>query len=165
MHPIVSYKHQFQALVTYGGVDANQTLVLYTGGAPGSVATPATVPAGNKVFRVNVVVDFISGAGGVTTDYQWMLVHLRSGQSIDTLFAPTGAPDWTNIGLSTARNQVLKSFTTLGGTNDAGPIRGHLSIKIPKIFQRVREGDTLVLVFSSFVGGPLKMAFRYKSFS
>ena len=94
-----------------------------------------------------------------------MLVCLRNGQTIATLFAGTKAADWSVIGLSNSRNQVIKSFTGIVGTEDAGAIRYNVHIPIPKMFQRIREGDQWVLVWNSFSPGPLTTAFRYKDFS
>ncbi len=163
--PIVSFKHQQQADLTYGGMVGNQEYDLYNGMAPGGVVGVSSVPAGNKVYSVNVTVNFIHTSGTGSTNVRWMLVHLRSGQDIPTCFAPTDAPNWSNIGLSSCRNQVIKSFLSLAGTEDAGPQRWNLHIKIPKMWHRVREGDRLLIVFSATDTGDLTLGSRFKSFS
>ncbi len=163
--PIVSYKHQRQEDITYIGTGANNFYTVYTGTGPGSTATPDTVPAGNKVFSVNVSLNYINPEGSGTATINWMIIHLRADQNINTLFAATDASNWTNIGLSLARNQVLKSFLSLVGSEDAGPKLWNVHIKIPKMWQRVREGDSIVIVFNSVTAGPLSTGTRFKSFS
>ncbi len=163
--PIVSYKHQRQTALTYIGGGANQVITLYTGTGPGSVGTVGLVPAGNKVYSCDVSVNFIPSSAGNSGTINWMLVHMRSDQDESTLFAPTSAADWTNIGLSVARNQVIKSFLSLVGTNDAGPRIWNMHIKIPKQWHRVREGDRLIIIFDCDEAGPLAIGTRYKSYS
>lgn len=164
MPKVVTFKHQFEASVTYAGAAANSILILYTGVGPGDNMLANTVAAGHQVYSVDVVVDFIAAAAADTTDSSWMLLYLRAGQTVSDI-AATDASNWTNIGLSNLRNQVIKSFTTIGGSDAAGPTKGHVHIKIPKIYQRVREGDQLMTVFNASAGGPLKQAFRYKDYS
>ncbi len=163
--PIVSYKHQQQADLTYGGAVANQEYDLYTGSAPGATAGVSTIPAGNKVFSADITINFIHSSGTGSTNVRWMLVHLRTDQTIAGLFAATDAPNWSNIGLSNGRNQVIKSFISLAGTEDAGPQRWNLHVKIPKMWHRIREGDKLVIVFSATDTGDLTIGSRFKSFS
>jgi len=163
--PIVSYKHQRQTDVTYVGGLANQIITYYTGTGPGAGATVGQVPAGNKVFSVNASVNFTHTSGTGTSRLNWMLVHLRADQDINTLFAATDAANWSNIGLSLARNQVIKSYLAIVGSEDAGPKSWNVHIPIPKMWHRVREGDSLVIVFNSDDSGFLSIGTRYKSFS
>ena len=163
--PITSYKHQFQEDVSYLGASANNQVILYVGGKPQDVESPGTVSAGHKVYSVDVSVNFTTLTSGDTSRYNWMLVHLRSDQFVNTLFASVDAANWSVIGLSTGRNQVIKSFVGLVGTEDAGPLKQNIHIPIPKQWHRVREGDQLVLVFNAFEPGSLVSGFRYKSFS
>ncbi len=163
--PIVSYKHQQQADLTYTGAVANQEYDLYTGVTPGAAAGVSIVPAGNKVYSVNITVNFIHTNQMGTTRLNWMLVHLRTDQTVAGLFAGTDAPNWSNIGLSNGRNQVIKSYVTTAGTEDAGPKQWNVHIKIPKMWHRIREGDVLKVVFSATDTGTLIIGSRFKSFS
>jgi len=163
--PIVSYKHQRQTDVSYVGTDANQIITYYTGTSPGGTASVGQVPAGNKVFSVNASVNFTTGSGSTTSVINWMLVHLRADQDINTLFAAVGAANWSNIGNSLARNQVIKSYLAITGTEDSSPTRWNVHIPIPKMWHRVREGDSLVIVFNAVAAGSLSIGTRYKSFS
>ncbi len=163
--PIVSYKHQRNEDTTYAGGGITNQMNVYEGVEPGAQGTPANVPAGNKVYSVNISLNFIVPSGSGTDTPSWFLAHLRQGQTISILFPGLSATQWTNIGLSKARNQVLKSYMSLIGTEDSGPIRYNVHIKIPKMYQRVREGDILAIVFSAQTVGPLSIGVRYKSFS
>ncbi len=162
--PIVSYKHQATTDTTYTGANANTAHRLYIGTSPGSEATPISVPAGHKVYSVDVVVSFIHGEGTGDTNMSWMLTKLRADQNVSGLFDST-ASNWSSIGNSLARNQVIKSYMGQAGTEDAGPKTWNIHIKIPKIFQRVREGDTLDITFNASDTGSLRLAHRYKDYS
>ncbi len=165
MAPIISYKHQFQEKLTYAGGNANNQTVLYFGGLPGAQANPSSVPAGNKVYNVDVSVNFVSSSGGESGTYSWFLTKMRDGQLVDIIFGTPNGADWSNLGLSPSRNAVIKSYTGLVGTEDAGPLKQNVHIKIPKIYTRVREGDQLIVVFNADLAGTLNIGIRYKSFS
>ncbi len=163
--PIVSYKHQREEDITYIGTVANNEYLVYQGSAPGGISSPQDVPAGNKVYSVDVSLNFTHTSGSGTTRYTWMLVHLRADQQIGFLFASTDASNWSNIGLSKGRNQVIKSYLGIVGTEDAGPKLYNVHIKIPKMWHRVREGDELRIVFNATDPGSLITGTRFKSFS
>ncbi len=163
--PIVSYKHQATTDTSYTGANANSVHRLYIGTSPGSEDTPLSVSAGSKVYSVDVVVTFIHGAGTGDTNMSWMLTKLRTDQVVSSLFDSVGASNWSTIGLSNGRNQVIKSYMGQAGTEDAGPKTWNIHIKIPKIYQRVREGDTLDITFNASDTGSLRLAHRYKSYS
>ena len=163
--PIVSYKHQVAESVSYAGLDANQQTVLYFGQPPVTPSGGNLVPAGHKVYSVDVSVNFVSGDQNTTGTYSWMLCYMRQDQQVNIIFAAVGAANWSVIGLSNARNQVIKSYMGIVGTEDAGPIRQNVHIKIPKIYQRVREGDQLILVFNADAAGTYSTGFRYKDYS
>ena len=160
--PIVSYKHQRNEDITYVGAGAINQMNVYEGVGPGEVSTPQNVPAGHKVYSVNISLNFIHPEGSGTDTPSWFLVHLRAGQTVSVLF---GGTDWSSIGVSNARNQILKSYMSLVGSEDAGPRIWNVHIKIPKMFQRVREGDILAIAFSATTAGPLSTGVRYKDFS
>ncbi len=163
--PVVSYKHQRQTDTTYIGTSANAITTFYTGGAPGATASIGVVPAGNKVFSVNVSVNFVQTSSSGNSRIEWCIVHLRADQTFDSLFASPGGCNWTTIGNSMGRNQIIKSFIGLVGSEDAGAQRWNLHVKIPKMWHRVREGDSLILVFNAENAGALTVGTRYKSFS
>ena len=163
--PIISYKHQFQQNTSYTGNADNEALVLFTGMEPGAQASPTTVPAGNKVYSVDVSVNYIQTSSSGNATINWVLCHLRSGQTYTGLFSQPGGADWSVIGLSSGRNQIIKSFMNLVGSEDAGGYRVNLHIKIPKLFHRVREGDQLLIIFNGSEVGALQLGARYKSYS
>ena len=163
--PVVSYKHQRQTDVTYIGTNANQVITFYTGSAPGATAGVGTVPAGNKVFSLDISVNFVQTSSSGNSRIEWCIVHLRADQDFDTLFASPGGCNWSNIGLSLGRNQILKSFIGLVGSEDAGAQRWNLHVKIPKMWHRVREGDKLLCIFNAENAGALTIGTRFKSFS
>ncbi len=163
--PIVSFKHQRQEEATYLGNLDNYVYSIYQGIAAGSGVTPTDIPAGNKMYSVDVSVNYISGDGTQAGRSSWMLVHLRDGQTVGSLFAATDASNWSTIGLSKGKNQVIKSFITMNGSEDATPRVWNLHVKIPKMWHRIREGDSLLLIFNGDGAGPLAIATRYKSYS
>ncbi len=163
--PIVSYKHQRQEEVTYVGTTGNQEYLVYQGTQPGSMSGPQDVPAGNKVYSIDVSQNFTIESGSGTARLNWMLVHLRDGQQVGFLYAATDAANWSNIGLSKGRNQVIKSYVGIVGTEDAGPKIWNVHIPIPKLWHRVREGDELRIVFTGTDPGLLVTGTRFKSFS
>ena len=163
--PIVSYKHQRAEDVTYVGAGSNHQFNIINVIGPGEPSTPTDVAAGHKVYGVNISLNFIHPSGSGTDTPKWMVVYLRADQSIATLFAATNAADWSNIGLSNARNQVIKSFMSVIGTEDSGPRIYNIRVKLPRIYQRLREGDRLVIIFNAVTAGPLSIGVRYKEFS
>jgi len=99
----------------------------------------ADVPAGAHVFGIDVYVNSIVPSGSGHTNYNIAIQCLRSGQlAIDPI-------DFATIGLSSQRNQVLHTDMTQLGTEDAGPLKRKIRIKIPKIYRRIREGDIISL--------------------
>jgi len=163
--PIVSYKHQRNENASYVGAGANHQYNVIVGAEPGQVGTAQSVAAGNKIYSINVSLNFIHGTQNGNDTPSWMLVSLRDGQTIPSCFAATDASEWSNIGLSSCRNQVIKSYMTVVGSEDAGPRTWNVHIKIPKIFQRIRQGDAIVIVFNSQDPGTLSIGTRFKSFS
>ncbi len=164
--PLISFKHQRQENQTYVGGGVNLLYVVYTGVNANVATTPSTVPNGHKVYSVDVSLTFIHQAGSGSGDISWMLTHLRDGQTIGTCFAsPNGASDWSNIGLSKCKNQVIKSYISAIGTEDAGPRIWNVHIKIPKQWHRVRDGDTLNISFNGDQTGLLVLGTRFKDYS
>ena len=117
------------------------------------------VPTGATIYSIDVSVNFVSGSSTTTGTFDWCLIKTRTGQNASSVI-PT--PDWSDIGLADGRNQVIKSYMAVFGTEDAGSIRYNVHIKIPKIYQRCRAGDTLVLLMRSSDAGTLADGARYK---
>ncbi len=163
--PIVSYKHQRGEDSTYAGLGDNNQFNIINVIGPGEPSTPTDVSAGHKVYGVNISLNFIHPAGSGTDTPKWMVVYLRADQSIPSLFGASFAADWSTIGLSNGRNQVIKSYMSIVGSEDAGPRTWNVRVPIPRVYQRLREGDRLVIIFNATTAGPLSIGVRYKDFS
>ncbi len=124
--------------------------------------TGVEVPVGAKVHSVDVSVNFISGTASSTGNFDWCLMKIREGQDVAGLITN---PDWTNIGLANGRNQVIKSYMGIFATEDAGAMRYNVHIKIPRIMQRVRAGDQLVIAVIATSAGDLSTGARYKYYT
>ncbi len=157
-----SVKVQRQEAVSYVGAGLNNDYNVAIGVPVGDTTTTVNLPTGAKIFNVHVVVKFISSTGGDNVGGSWMITKMRKGQTIATEFGAPNGSDWSNIGLSSARNQVIQSYTFLAGTQDAGPYLFDRNVKIPKIYQRLREGDTIIITFNADVVGTLLVATRFK---
>ena len=161
--PIVSQKVQFAIPLSYVGAGANAESLIAFGVPVGTDQVLITnVPNGAKVYNIHCQAGFVSGTGGTTGIWSFMIVKLRDGQSIGTEFATINASQWSNIGLSKIKNQVIKSFTGIVATEDAGAVNLNFNCKIPKIYQRMRDGDSIIGVFTADLAGTLQTAFRYK---
>ena len=163
--PITSFKHQHSQNQTYIGTGANLEFEMSLGVNEGTATSPVGVQNGHKVYNIFVSVSALRDASTDGSTYTWMIVKLRAGQTIDSEIAATNAGSWSNIGLSTIKNQVFHTEMGIFATEDAGSVRYNKLIKIPKIYQRIREGDRFVLVFNSAEACLLSLGCRYKSFS
>ena len=162
--PIVSQKQQKNEDVSYLGAGANHIYTLYSAVDINTAESVENIHYSKKVFRVHVSVNYISGSSAESSTYSWMIVHLRADQVVGTLFG-TPASQWSVIGQSPGRNQIVKSFMGIVGTEDAGSLRQSQSVKIPKMWHRLREGDQLLLVFNADQPGTLSIGSRFKAFS
>ena len=162
--PIVSFKHQRSENLTYAGLDANNNFTIYDTISQGMPTTPQNVPGGAKVFSIDVSVNFVSDTASSTGVFSWMIIKLRDGQGVADV-AATNASNWSNVGLSNMRNQIFETNMGVFPTEDGGVIRYNKHIKIPKIYHRCREGDTMVLVWNSDNAGTLSIGTRYKSYT
>lgn len=165
LNPIQSVKKQFSQEASYAGAGANAFHAVFTGVETGTTGTVSNAPVGSKVYGVYVVVDFINGSAATTGVANWFIWKARSGQAAGTAFAATNAPNWTNIGNSDARNQVIRSETAVIPPNDGGRYRFARYIPLPPGMQRVREGDVLQIVFASDLAGTLLTAHRFKTYT
>jgi len=162
--PIVSKKVQRNENISYAGTDVNNEFEVYQGVDAGAGVTQQDIPIGHKVYSIDVSVNFISVDSSTSTVFSWAIFHLRQDQVINTLFG-TPATEWSNLGASSGRNQVFKSFMGIVGTEDAGSVRYNTHIKIPKQWHRIREGDRCVIVFNAPQAGTLSIGTRYKHYS
>ncbi len=152
-----STKNMFSKGVTNPTGTAD-SMDLVVGTAPQAERTLNTqVPAGAHVFSMDIYVNAIVPSGGERTLFLYTVQYTRSGQSVET------AIEFASLGLSNQRNQVLVSEMAQCGTEDAGPIRRKFHFKVPKIIQRVREGDKITLVWkSNGATVEVDMGVRYK---
>ncbi len=152
-------QHDFKASITIGMKNA---FVLMTGIKPGAARVLSSeVPAGNHVYRYNLNLNAIHASGSGSGNIDLYIAFLRSGQTTADL------PDanWSSIGLSTLRNQIIWSELNQVGTEDAGPYKRKVSVPVPKLYQRVREGDSAVLIWGNSETIEINYGVRFSSFS
>ncbi len=121
------------------------------------------IHSGDKVYRLNFSVNAKMASQNDSTDFDFYIALFRAGQTVGATF-PTA--DWSDIGLSTVRNQIFFSEQNQIGTDDAGPLKRRFSVKVPKIYQRLRDGDSIKLIYDN-VGGNIQvnLGCRYSSFT
>ncbi len=163
MNPIQSVKNQMATKETLLGDTLEQIFIAQTTdvGAATKV-TGREVPTGASIYSVDVSVNFISATGGQTGTFDWVLIKTREGQGVVSLIT---SPDWTDIGLANGRNAVIKSYMTIFATEDGGSVKYNVHIKIPKIYQRCRAGDNLIIALKSLDAGTLAVGARYKYYT
>ncbi len=159
--PIVqSVKNQFevtQSTVAGTGIVRDLASAVEIGGA--TKVTGVEVPVGAKIFSITLTQNFITQSGSVNASFNFYVMKVRGGQTDNEL----PAADFTAIGLSNLRNQIFYSLTTEVGTQDAGPFKmTNRRIKIPRIYQRMRAGDRIVVVATSDEIGTYKTGVIYK---
>ena len=153
--PIQSYKHvvDFEDADVIAGVQTFITLGNVVQSRTG--ATIANV-VGEKVFRMHIDLDIVSTSGGVVGSYQIYLIKLREGQT---------APAANSVGVSNLRNQIWFQKAGVFPTEDGGTVGISRWFKVPKIYQRMREGDIFGLVFVANASYTFTGQAIYKSFS
>jgi len=127
-------------------------------GAPTKVLG-TEVPNGAKIFSVLVSVNLINPSATGDGDLEYYFCKKRGGQTLNADFPD---PDWTSIGLSDVRNQIFHSELTQFGSEDAGPYKKTFRLKIPRIYQRMRSGDELVLRIEASIASEISVGFLYK---
>jgi hypothetical protein len=116
------------------------------------------VPVGARLSGIVCNLNWIVPSGSGTANIDFYIMQRRSGQSdADIPFA-----DWSSIGTSDVRNQIFHSDINLTGTEDAGPLRRMFRLKIPKRFQRCRDGDEWILVYDTSENTSDSLGFRFK---
>ena len=119
---------------------------------------PQEVPVGARIRGITCNLNWIVPSGSGTSTVEFYIIQLRAGQGTGNI--PNA--DWTDIGLSTVRNQIFHTDMGITGTEDAGAFRRSFYLKIPKKFQRVREGDTWTLVYDITDTMTTAHGFRFK---
>ncbi len=158
MTVIQSVKNSFQQVTSQiAGKDGIQIAAAVEVGAATKV-TGIEVPVGAKIFGIEIWVQFVSGTGGDAGTFNWYLVKQRENQP----FAQMPTPDFTDQGLSNFRNQIIHSDLAVIGTEDAGPYKFHRRIKINKLFQRMRPGDSFTIGVNPSIAGTLAIGVFYK---
>ena len=161
-----STKLQREEKVSYIGGNANNVYIVATGKELPDVTVNGTdVPVGAKIFSTEVSVNYITSGGGTTGSFEWFLWKARAGQDTTECFADPAGANWTTIGLSGCRNQIIKSYMGVYGTEDSSAVRYNVHPKIPKSMQRTRLGDQLLVVFNADQAGTLSIGTRYKYYT
>ncbi len=113
-------------------------------------ATDVLVPTGSMVKAINIDVPF--GYTGTATAFVWISIqHLRANQSTISTRVVGGNPQ---------RNQVFFQQLFMIGENQNHNF--HKLFKIPRKFQRVREGDKWIFSYQSDVAHASGMQAIYK---
>ncbi len=137
MNPIQSYK---QVAVDgpasrAAGTDINHVFVLGVDNYTGPSGALSEVPTGAKIGFVNILLCF-TNLVSISALLHLNIQILRSGQSGVTPGAVGGNPQ---------RNQVLHTMMKfLGHDQNSNFV---LRVKIPKMYQRVREGDQWTITY------------------
>ncbi len=114
------------------------------------------VPVGAFVKMVAVYVNVQSIDGTSAGSFDYYIATQRSGQGAafpDTQFSA--------IGLSPVRNQIYHSDMNEIGSEDSAPLRQKFFVKVPKIYQRIRDGDKLIFVMKGAQAMETNIGFRY----
>ncbi len=152
-------KNQFNTDVTAAAATTAEFSVLNS--VDVGAATKVTgieVPAGARVFSVDISVNFNHTTSGEVGTLSYFYGIARSGQSPSTDFP---APQWTAIGLSNLRNQIIFSRMIVVGDEAGMGLRDNVNIKIPKIYQRIRDGDLHFIKIFNQLGGAMSIGQRY----
>ena len=160
MNPIQSVKNQRSTTTTTtAAVNVLDFVALATEQGVATKVVGNEVPVGATVYSMDISVSFISGSASDTGTFEWCFMKLRDGQSVTNTIS---SPNWSDIGLSSGRNQVIKSYMTVFSTEDGGSVKYNPHIRIPKIYQRMRSGDQFVIVTKTSQIGLLLTGARYK---
>lgn len=156
---IQSVKNQHNVTISaVGGATNNFPIATAVDVGVATKITGQEVPTGAIVTSLILWVQCDSSSGGVSGEVTWYIAKRRGGQ----VNADLPIPDFTAMGLSDLRNQIIHSDTSLYGTQDAGPYRFKMLVRIPKLYHRMRSGDQLVIRIASSVATSMKVAFIYK---
>ncbi len=139
-NPINSIKHVIDVeggLVA--GADSTST-ILDAVEVPSNPFVPGDVMFGSRVNSLYLSI-FIIGATGAPIDgsINWYIAKQRDGQAAGAFPTPG------NTGPSSVRNQIFHEEKGLSGSGDGTPMVFKGVIRIPKSFQRIRQGDKMFI--------------------
>ena len=140
-------------------ISTKTVLPIITAISVGVVRTqPSQVPVGAKIRSIVCNLNFIVPSGSGTSNVDFYIMLRRSGQG------NAGIPDadWSSIGLSDVRNQIFHTDMAISGTEDAGAVIRRFRLKIPKGFQRLRDGDDWILVYGISEAMETSHGFRFR---
>ncbi len=116
---------------------------------------------GSKVSSLYLSI-FIIGSTGAPIDgsINWYIAKQRDGQAAGAFPTPG------NTGLSSVRNQIFHEEKGLSGSGDGTPMVFKGVIVIPKVFQRIRQGDQMFIRIriNGTVGATFCIKAIYKSY-
>ncbi len=137
MTPIQSYKNISVDGPASRAAATNifHTVLVGTDDYAGPSAANNEVPTGAKVMSMTVMVAFINLVS-VSSLLHFNFQFMRSGQAPITPGAIGGNPQ---------RNQVISTFMKFLGQNQNSNFM--FSVKIPRVYQRIREGDFWSLAY------------------
>ncbi len=101
----------------------------------GPSAANSEVPTGAKVMSVVIICNF-TNLVSVSSSLHWNLQCIRSGGAVLTPGAIGGNP---------LRNQIIHTRMVFLGHDQNN--NWMFSVKIPKIYQRIREGDAWLMIY------------------
>lgn len=116
------------------------------------------VSVGAHVRTIDLYLNWISTSSSGHVDISYYFIFRRSGQDL----ADIPNANFSDIGNSKVRNQIILSEIVQSGSEDAGGISRRHRIRVPKMFGRIREGDTWSLVFDSSANIEANIGFRFK---
>ncbi len=156
LNPIQSYKHIVDLEDITPVVAGVQTFLTLADVVEARTGAVNQCIVGEHVYRMHVDLDILLDSSAIGGTFEIGLIKLRSGQSI---------PAVGSMGTSNLRNQMFYQMAGMLTPNDGGKVRLSRWIKIPKSFQRMREGDDILLLFVSNVAYDYKCQTIYKSYS
>ncbi len=138
--PINSIKHIEETEGSTAG-DTDVNIPILDGvAAPPDPFSPGKVVVGSRVSSFFLTVFIIGSSGSpVTGSINWYVGCRRGGQSLADFPTPSVT------GVSLVRNQIIHEEKGLSGSGDGTPMAFKGVILIPRIYQRIREGDAWFL--------------------
>ncbi len=144
--PIVSYRQVFDKSITLiaGAVENDIIASADQGNTTGNLNIEVGV--GVRIYRIRVIILANGTGGGDSGNLGWYLAKSRD----PTLL--TAYPDPNAIGGSKLRNFIFRSEYDKYGSQDGKVYKFDRWIKIPKLYQRQRDGDRFFIKFQNGTG-------------
>ncbi len=118
--------------------------------------TNTVVAVGSKISRIRIVIN-AHGAGGADSGFlDWYLCKARGAQNVTTEF-----PSATAMGNSDVRNQIFYTQYDAYTSQDGGTYKHDRWVKIPKLYQRMRDGDNFIIKFRNNSTSNLEYSLHY----